>query len=52
MAKKHYNDRERMEAAKRFRASGLPISKYARENDLACSTLRDWAYAYEGLEIR
>lgn len=52
MAKKHYTDRERMEIVKKFRASGLPISRYARENGLAYSTLRDWAYAYEDLEGR
>ena len=52
MAKKHYTDRERMEIVKKFRASGLPISRYARENGLAFSTLRDWAYAYEDLEGR
>ncbi len=52
MAKKHYTDRERMEIVKKFRASGLPISRYAKENGLAFSTLRDWAYAYEDLEGR
>ena len=50
MAKKHYTDRERMEAVKRFRASGLSINRYARENCLAYSTLRDWAYAFRDLE--
>ena len=52
MAKKHYTDRERMEVVKKFRASGMPISRYAKENGLAFSTLRDWAYAYEDLEGR
>lgn len=52
MAKKHYTDRERMEIVKKFRASGMPISRYAKENGLAFSTLRDWAYAYEDLEGR
>ena len=45
MAKKHYTDRERMEIVKKFRASGLPINRYARENGIAYATLRDWAYA-------
>lgn len=52
MAKKHYTDRERMEVVKKFRASGLPMSRFARENGIAFSTLRDWAYAYEDLEGR
>ena len=52
MAKKHYTDRERMEIVKKFRASGMPISRYAKENGLAFSTLRDWAYAYQDLEGR
>ena len=34
MAKKHYTDRERMEIVKKFRASGLPINRYARENGI------------------
>ncbi len=50
MAKKHYTDRERMEIVKKFRASGLSINRYARENGLAFSTLRDWAYAFRDLE--
>ena len=45
MAKKHYTDRERMEIVKKFRASGLPINRYARENGIAYSSLRDRAYA-------
>ena len=50
MAKKHYTDRERMEIVKKFRASGLPINRYARENGIAYATLRDWAYAFRDLE--
>ena len=34
-----------MEIVKKFRASGLPINRYARENGIAYATLRDWAYA-------
>ena len=43
MAKKHYADRERMEIVKKFRASGLPINRYARENGIEYAALRDWA---------
>ena len=50
MAKKHYTDRERMEIVKKFRASGLPINRYARENGIPYATLRDWAYAFRDLE--
>ena len=50
MARKHYTDRERMEIVKKFRASGLPINRYARENGIAYATLRDWAYAFRDLE--
>ena len=50
MAKKHYTDRERMEVVKKFRASGLSINRYARENGIAYATLRDWAYAFRDLE--
>ena len=50
MAKKHYTDRERMEIVKKFRALGLSINRYARENGIAYATLRDWAYAFRDLE--
>ena len=50
MAKKHYTDRERMEIVKKFRAPGLSINRYARENGIAYATLRDWAYAFRDLE--
>ena len=50
MAKKHYTERERMEIVKKFRASGLSINRYARENGIAYATLRDWAYAFRDLE--
>ena len=50
MANKHYTDRERMEIVKKFRASGLSINRYARENGIAYATLRDWAYAFRDLE--
>ena len=50
MAKKHYTDKERMEIVKKFRASGLSINRYARENGIAYATLRDWAYAFRDLE--
>jgi len=50
MAKKHYTDREKMEVVKKFRASGLSINRYARENGIAYATLRDWAYAFRDLE--
>ena len=43
MAKKHYTDRERMEIVKKFRAAGLSINRYARENGIAYATLGDWA---------
>ena len=52
MAKKHYTDRERMEIVKRFRASGLSINRYAKENGIPFTTLRDWAYAFRDLEGR
>lgn len=51
MAKKHYTDRERMEIVKKFRASGLSINRYARENGIAYATLRGWAYAFRDLEV-
>ena len=41
MAKKHYTDKERMEIVEKFRASGLSINRYARENGIAYATLRD-----------
>ena len=46
MAKKDYADRERMEIVKKFRAAGLSINRYARENGIAYAALRDWAWAY------
>lgn len=45
MAEKDYADRERMEIVEKFRASGLPINRYARENGIEHAALRDWAYA-------
>ena len=50
--KKFYSDRERLETVKRLRASGLSITKFAEENGIAYSTLRDWAYAFKDLEGR
>ena len=32
-----------MEIVKKFRASGLPINRYARENGIEYAALRDWA---------
>ena len=43
MTKKHYTGREKMEIVKKFRASGLPINRYARENGIEYAALRDWA---------
>ena len=34
-----------MEIVKKFRASGLPTNRYARENGIVYFSLRDWAYA-------
>lgn len=48
--RKYYTDRERMETVKRLRASGLSISRFARENGISYATLRDWAYAFRDLE--
>lgn len=48
--KKHYTDRERLETVKKLRASGQSITRFAKENGIPFTTLRDWDYAFRDLE--
>lgn len=47
---KYYTDYERLEWVKKWKASKLTMTEFARRNGLAYSTFRDWAYAYQNLE--
>ncbi len=47
---KHYTDRERLDAVRKYRGSGLGISEFARKEGYNRSTLTDWASAYENLQ--
>ena len=46
----HYTDRERLDAVKKYRASGLSESEFARKEGYNRSTLKDWASAYQNLQ--
>jgi len=47
---KHYTDRERMDAVKKYRASGMSASEFARKEGYNRSTLKDWVSAYQNLQ--
>ena len=47
---KHFTDHERFNWVKRYRASGEPLAKFARNNGLGRETLRWWNEAYSNLE--
>jgi len=46
----HYTDRERLDAVKKYRASGMSASEFARREGYVRSTLKDWASAYQNLQ--
>lgn len=47
---KYYTDRERLDAVKKFRASGMSASEFSRKEGYKRSTLKDWVSAYENLQ--
>jgi len=47
---KHYTDRERLDAVKKYRASGMSSSEFARKEGYNRSTLKDWVSAYQNLQ--
>ena len=47
--KKQYTDQERFEIVKHFKTTGYSIARYAREHNMAASTLQDWVRAYNHL---
>jgi len=47
---KHYTDRERLDAVKKYRHSGLGMSEFARQEEVNRSTLKDWVAAYNHLQ--
>lgn len=49
---KYYTDYERLEFVKKWKVSKLNRSEFARQNDLAYETFRDWVNAYNNLEGR
>ena len=49
---KYYTDYERLEFVKKWKVSKLNKSEFARQNDLAYETFRDWVNAYNNLEGR
>ncbi|MFA6778040.1 MAG: transposase [Bacilli bacterium] len=44
--RKHYTDKERFDTVKHFKTTGYSIARYAREHNIAASTLQDWVRAY------
>lgn len=49
---KYYTDYERLEFVKKWKVSKLNRSEFARQNDLAYETFRDWVNPYNNLEGR
>lgn len=49
---KHYTDYERLEFVKKWKISKLNKAEFARRNNLAYETFRDWVRAYNNLEGR
>ena len=49
---KYYTDYERLEFVKKWKVSKLNKAEFARQNDLAYETFRDWVRAYNNLEGR
>jgi len=47
---KHYTDRERLDAVKKYRASGMSASEFARTEGYVRTTLKDWVSAYQNLQ--
>jgi len=47
---KHYTDRERLDAVKKYRASGMSAREFAQKEGYVRSTLKDWVSAYENLQ--
>jgi len=47
---KHYSDRERLDAVKKYRGSGMSASEFARKEGYNRSTLKDWVSAYQNLQ--
>jgi len=47
---KRYSDRERLDAVKKYRVSGLSVSEFARKEEYNRSTLTDWISAYQNLQ--
>lgn len=46
---KYYTDQERYEWCRKCRLSGLTVGRFAKENNLSRSTLRDWMNAYKNI---
>jgi transposase-like protein len=47
---KHYTDRERLDAVKKYRASGMSAGEFARKEGYNRSALKDWVSAYQNLQ--
>jgi len=47
---KHYSDRERLDAVKKYRISGLRMSEFVQMEGYNRSTFKDWVNAYEFLQ--
>jgi len=47
---KHYTDRERLDAVKKYRTSGKSARAFAQEEGYNRSTFKDWVSAYQNLQ--
>ncbi len=48
--RKHYTDKERFDAVKQYKLSGMSMRRFAETNGYNRETLRDWVSAYNHIE--
>ena len=48
--KRRYTDRERLDAVKKYRGSGMSMSEFTEREGLNRNTFKDWASAYQHLQ--
>lgn len=46
---KYYTDQERYEWCRKCRQTGLSVARFAKENNLKRTTLRDWMNVYKNI---
>ena len=46
---KRISDQERLEYVKKYKTSGMSVSKFTKKHGLSLCTLRDWINAFESI---